>query len=337
MMADYPEIFSYPPSRRRIHVREEFIGICAFAPTPLCAAMLLSVFERWTQFRIEERRKIANANADRGANAPLPHLWVFMSAQQLYREILFSYGMRTIQLNLQWLVDQKYLSRRNNPDKGWDRTYQYRLRFAHIQAALNIYAEFELYFDPPKSRAIAQNCVMDSAKMHNALRKTAQALPRSSSRSSARRKAPPREKQPSAPTITPDEQLRLDIEGTDEYQAYREAHLDAFISIAALTQKRAKEYQPIIDQLRAEDIPPHAIKDYVRRRLEQRGEYAFSWLVEDIERMRPEPEHRQPPVVVAPDPATLPRLTPEEMAEVRRLSEEFRQQQRELAEAQDRD
>lgn len=157
MSVSLSEIFRFPSARRSFFIREEFIGICAFSPSPHCAGAILSVLDRWTRFRAEERQKIQRDNIVRAQNnqpeEKPPAFWIFMSMEQYSREMLFWFGERTIRDSLNWLCEQRYIVRRKNPSNGFDKVYQYRLMRARIQHAIDVYDALKLYFDPGFSAA----------------------------------------------------------------------------------------------------------------------------------------------------------------------------------------
>lgn len=157
MSVTLAEVFQFPPARRSFIIREEFIGICALSPSPHCAGAILSVMDRWTRFRAEERQKIQRDNLARSQNnqpeEKLPTFWIFMSIEQYSREMLYLFGERTIRDSLNWLCEERLLVRRKNPNNGFDKVYQYRMMRARIQYAIDAYARYDFFFDPGFSTA----------------------------------------------------------------------------------------------------------------------------------------------------------------------------------------
>lgn len=135
---------THAPSSRIVAIRQDYLGICSEAKSPHCAAALLSAFEHWTNHKYETRRKQGAINDLRKKkNKParkLSSLWIFMSQEEFIPELLGLYGERVITNMLTWLEQMKFIRRRNNRSKLWDRKYQYLLMTNHVQKALHQWA-----------------------------------------------------------------------------------------------------------------------------------------------------------------------------------------------------
>lgn len=90
------------------------------------AAMLLSVFEHWTNSRL-------NTAEERGGD-----LWIFRTIEELIAaDLCGAFGRDRVSKALNTLIELGYVERRRNPEKGWDRTWQYLLAIEAVQAAVD--------------------------------------------------------------------------------------------------------------------------------------------------------------------------------------------------------
>jgi hypothetical protein len=139
-------LITRPPNARGIYLPQEYILICArqrvhtisrgarkgtvewITEYDEAAAAILRIIERWTAYKIKT------------ADAPLPpeKLWVYVPQVVMQGwELVNAFSMQEIRAGFDLLIENGYLERRNNPDKGWDRTYQYRFNKAKVQEAVN--------------------------------------------------------------------------------------------------------------------------------------------------------------------------------------------------------
>lgn len=178
---------THAPVSRSMRIREDYLGICAEAKSPHCAAALLGVFEHWTNHKYQMRRKqtaINEARKKKGKPATkLTNLWVFMSQEELTSELMGLYGETMIMKTLTWLEEKKFIARRNNRQKLWDRKYQYLLMTNHVQAALHQWATGASAPDHVRQTAISQKYGMGLSKVRNGSRKNTAAIPQDSTQS----------------------------------------------------------------------------------------------------------------------------------------------------------
>lgn len=133
-----------PKNVRRIVIKEEYLAICSESPYPKCAAAILSVFEHWTNFKLdaveEERRRIQNAFKQGKVLIPKQSTWFFLTQADLKtRELYDLFGETQIARSLKHLEAKGHIQSRNNPTEKWDRTLQYRLNIQSVQAAIDFW------------------------------------------------------------------------------------------------------------------------------------------------------------------------------------------------------
>jgi hypothetical protein len=179
-MSDNERLITQPPKARYLSIPHEYFAICqrekeititrgdrkgekvTTYQTDEVAAALLYFFERWTIWRIKERKET-------GTNG----LWLFFAMDQI-REYEFGGAFGTHRLNsaIDLLMELKFLERRTNPNKGYDRTYQYRFMKDAIQDAVNSLPPF---FNIEEWKI--QKRIMQSSKPENAISETEEAIP----------------------------------------------------------------------------------------------------------------------------------------------------------------
>ena len=100
-------------------LRRDYMGVCG---GDACAAMLLAVFEGWTQTRLKGF----------GADG-----WIYRSRGELRADTLGAFGYERLDAALEKLRGWEFIDRRHNPKAGWDRKWQYRLNIERVQQAIN--------------------------------------------------------------------------------------------------------------------------------------------------------------------------------------------------------
>lgn len=106
-----------------VMLRRDYMALC---DNDACAAMLVSVFEHWTNTRL-------NSKEERGGD-----IWIYRSREQLRdQDLCGAFGLERIDKALLDLRVVGLLTRRNNPDAGWDRKWQYLLSVPAVQRAIN--------------------------------------------------------------------------------------------------------------------------------------------------------------------------------------------------------
>jgi hypothetical protein len=140
-MSDRPSCVVHPSNATFITIRIDYMAICQESPDAACAATLLAYFEGWmnTKLKHKSQAKIRNKiDQDEGKPATQDEsLWVYMSQDELKKDLLGVFGDNKISLCLQWLRTANYLFCRENPDHRWDRKLQYMLNLELVQKLIN--------------------------------------------------------------------------------------------------------------------------------------------------------------------------------------------------------
>ena len=135
-------VISHPPKERFVELRT---GYQAIVGQDDCAAMLLSIFEHWTNYKLGQRNQAEHHN-QAACDESLEEtqdtgLWIYKSNDDLSEELLGHYSGRVISRALKTLLEYGFLLRRTNPKYGWDRTLQYLFVTEVVQAALDAWVE----------------------------------------------------------------------------------------------------------------------------------------------------------------------------------------------------
>jgi len=129
---------SHPAKQQLIIIREDYLEIC---DCDHCAAAILNVMEYWTNIKLgsAEQSEIDNTIAAKeGLEASQDtELWIYKSHEEFQTELLNLFGMNKIGAALTLLKGKGFLTTRNNPRFGWDRTVQYLFMTEAIQTALS--------------------------------------------------------------------------------------------------------------------------------------------------------------------------------------------------------
>jgi len=132
-----PEVLNHPHKAPVFLVRVDYIHMCQDAPDPHAAGFILSLIEYWTRVKAESNKQaiIANSLADEPTQDT--SLWVYKTEDELKAETLGLFGDKKLRANREWLIEQGFLFKRNNPKIPSDRTLQFHLGFKAIQKALD--------------------------------------------------------------------------------------------------------------------------------------------------------------------------------------------------------
>lgn len=124
-------------SQHLVIIREDYLAICNGNH---CAAAILNEFEQWTNTKLDHagQHDIENEIAAReGAASDLDtSTWVYMSQEQLHRDLMGMFGERKIADALKELKELGFLTVRTNPKFKWDRTLQYLLNVDFVIEAV---------------------------------------------------------------------------------------------------------------------------------------------------------------------------------------------------------
>jgi hypothetical protein len=174
-MTDNERLIKQPPNARFFMVPHEYLMICQRKKTITItrgkrkgekettyqkdevAAALLYFFERWTVWKMKER-----------SYKPGSDVWLFFSADQIQEyEFGDAFGSHRIDKAIDLLLERRYIERRNNPDKGYDRTYQYRFVLRAVQEAVNNLPPFFNIEEWKIQKRNMQNRKPENAKSEN--------------------------------------------------------------------------------------------------------------------------------------------------------------------------
>lgn len=121
-------------------IREELVAVTGDA----IAALVLNQMLYWQQ-RVEdydlmlaEEQARAPERFAPDVEPPFANGWFWKTARQLAEEVMLGEGAaKTVARHLERLVESGLLLRRRNPYNAWDKTYQYRVDLARLQAELH--------------------------------------------------------------------------------------------------------------------------------------------------------------------------------------------------------
>jgi hypothetical protein len=86
----------------------------------LCAAVLIDYKHHWQEWKLKVHR------------TP----WIYQKLKNIHKDLMGLYSLHVIRAAIELLIDLGLLERRSNPGNGQDKTYQYRLRWDKVQAAI---------------------------------------------------------------------------------------------------------------------------------------------------------------------------------------------------------
>jgi hypothetical protein len=86
----------------------------------LCAAFLIDYKHHWQEWKLKVQR------------TP----WIYQKLKNIHKDLMGLYSLHVIRAAIELLIDLGLLERRSNPGNGQDKTYQYRLRWDKVQAAI---------------------------------------------------------------------------------------------------------------------------------------------------------------------------------------------------------
>jgi hypothetical protein len=86
----------------------------------LCAAFLIDYKHHWQEWKLKVQR------------TP----WFYQKLKDIHKDLMGLYSLHVIRAAIELLIRLGLLERRSNPGNGQDKTYQYRLRWDKVQAAI---------------------------------------------------------------------------------------------------------------------------------------------------------------------------------------------------------
>jgi hypothetical protein len=86
----------------------------------LCAAFLIDYKHHWQEWKLKVQR------------TP----WFYQKLKDIHKDLMGLYSLHVIRAAIELLIRLGLLERRSNPGNGQDKTYQYRLRWDRVEAAI---------------------------------------------------------------------------------------------------------------------------------------------------------------------------------------------------------
>ncbi|MFJ7971727.1 hypothetical protein [Psychrobacillus sp. NPDC096389] len=155
---------------KRVVIKEELFKLTG----SMEEAVILNQFIYWskrtndTDLYIAEEKKRLEENGE-PINYPLSKGWIYKTAEELADEVMLGISTSTLRKRLNKLVDEGYLSRRNNPRNNWDKTFQYRVNIVKLKFDLQkLGYELEDYPQLSRNNKIeASNVASNNSYAHN--------------------------------------------------------------------------------------------------------------------------------------------------------------------------
>ena len=121
---------------KRAVIKEEYIAITG----DFTKAVILNQFVYWSE-RISDFDYFIAQENERARKHGVEEQdytfgWIYKSAEELSQETMLGLSVAGIRSHIKTLVEQGFLSERNNPKYKWDRTKQYRVNLVEIATAL---------------------------------------------------------------------------------------------------------------------------------------------------------------------------------------------------------
>lgn len=121
---------------KRILIKEELVALTGCYKK----AILLGQMLYWSE-RIADHDKFIeeeNIRRDKDDQIDYRHGWIYKSSEQLSDETMMGLSKSNIRRILNELIEKGWMSQRTNPKFKWDRTMQYRVNLAIIDADLQL-------------------------------------------------------------------------------------------------------------------------------------------------------------------------------------------------------
>ena len=133
-----------PRKLKRVVIKEELVALTG----KVDYAIVLQQFIYWSERvkdvdqylkeEIKRQRQFSDGSIESPADIKenLSKGWIYKTSEQMKEECMFEKSIATMDRIIKFLVDNKWLDRRNNPKYKWDKTYQYRVNLLQIQRDL---------------------------------------------------------------------------------------------------------------------------------------------------------------------------------------------------------
>ncbi len=126
-----------PKKIRKVVLREDLFALTKDTHKAIALGQLIYWSERTKdvdKFITEESARLKRGGIE--SNMLPSYGWIYKEAKEFIEETMLSISRPTANRLLNALVEDSYLFVRNNPDKPWDRTNQYRVNFVFIRDEL---------------------------------------------------------------------------------------------------------------------------------------------------------------------------------------------------------
>ncbi len=127
---------THPANQRLVLLKEDFLNL---HDQDLSAAIVLAIFEHWTNVLINSSEQTQQHNARRrkkGLEEFETELWIYKSHDDLISDSLGLLKRHQIKAGLKKNIEKGFLKKRNNPRYSWDRTLQYKVNIQKVNLAL---------------------------------------------------------------------------------------------------------------------------------------------------------------------------------------------------------
>ena len=159
-----------PRRLKRAVIKEEFVALTG----DLVSAIFLNQLLYWTErvkdvdaYIVEEKAR------GKGADIDLMHGWIYKKAEELISETMVTISPSTARRRLEDLANLGIIECRTNPNNGWDKVLQYRVKLVELSSALYAkgfalegYSLPEFHGGTPVNQGDARNRQIDAPKNH---------------------------------------------------------------------------------------------------------------------------------------------------------------------------
>ena len=159
-----------PRRLKRAVIKEEFVALTG----DLVSAIFLNQLLYWTErvkdvdaYIVEEKAR------GKGADIDLMHGWIYKKAEELISETMVTISPSTARRRLEDLEDLGVIECRTNPNNGWDKILQYRVKLVELSTALYAkgfalegYSLPEFHGGTPVKHSDARNRQIDAPRNH---------------------------------------------------------------------------------------------------------------------------------------------------------------------------
>lgn len=125
---------------KRAVIKEELVALTGDLEKAVILNQLIYWSERirdFDKFIIEEKARTSQEGQEE-VTIELQNGWIYKDMEELKDEVMFTCSISTMSRKLKELIDNEWISRRNNPRFKWDKRYQYRVNLNKIATDLHV-------------------------------------------------------------------------------------------------------------------------------------------------------------------------------------------------------